>query len=1669
MPSQNPDLIDPYDDEGPEDSGQPEDGAADGIAIVGLAGRFPQAADVATFWRQQLDGFEAVRTLTPEELSAAGVSTEQQADPAYVPVKGVIEDYADFDADFFGLSPREAEIMDPQHRLFLETCWQAIEDAGYDPARLPGPDGVSASGGRGGIFAGCTLSSYLLSNLLSRPDVIAQVGPVGLRIHNDNDSVSTWVAYKLGLEGPSVTVQTACSTSLTAVHFACQSLLNGECDVALAGGVSLTFPMHAGYPYHEGGIQSQDGRCRPFDARASGTVGGTGAGAVVLKRLDDALADGDTIRAVVRASAISNDGARRAGFTAPGVEGQARAIAEALTLADVDPGTVAYVETHGSATKLGDPIEFRALVQAFQGVARQLGTPVPVSSCALGSAKANVGHLDAAAGITGFIRAASAVESGRIPPCLHFETANPAIELDGSPFYVPTAARAWPERQEDGQPAPRRAGVSSFGLGGTNVHAVLEQAPPPEPLDGDGEDDGDARPWQLLLLSARSDAAADAAAERLAAHLEEGKADATSADLADTAYTLHAGRRPFRRRRAVVVRAAADAVEVLRGTPAHRLLRGALPKEQDNPPGVAFLFPGLGEHHAGMARELYRHEPAFRAALDACAEHLRRRGPEEGGLDVDLLELLFPRELFPHGSDAATASESEPPAVPGAGLRQLLQGEDEEKTPAQARLDRTRYAHPATFAVEFALAQTLISWGLRPKALCGYSLGEYVAACVAGVFTLGDALDLVVDRARWVDELPEGALLAVPLSEDDVRSHFEALSPEIASELAIAAANGASLTVVGGSPDAVDRLTDGLDAAGIACRRIPTVHAFHTPRLEPLRSRLAERVASVPRQAPKIPFLSNLSGTWILDDEAQSPDYWADHLVRPVRFTDALDTLVRDPDLALVEVGPGQALATLARQHPSRVARADGSAQTVVTTLGDRREPTSELARLLTAVGRLWLAGVELPEAAFYAGQARRRVPLPTYPFERKPYFVEPGTGTGTALEAAPSAKPADLADWAWRWTWQRDDPTAESPQQLPDDRQGEPCLLFAPASGPGSELAVALQERLESAGAAVTLVSDTDLRAGDRPGYSRLLASLTERDALPHQIVWLRPLDLDVALDEAQDRAFYGLLFLAQALGEQMLHHDVRITVVTDRLHDVTGDEDATDLPLAALALGPVQVLPQEYPRLQCSQVDLDLRHEPARLAEQLAQQLLNPDTPRSPEPAVAYRGSRHGHRWLRRLDTRPLPPAETPSTRLRAGGTYLITGALDTVAGLANPASELALSVAEHLSAAVSALGEPPCLLLQGPAHLAPIESWPERTRQRVQALETRARVEILRLDLGASNRGGPDADAWREALAAQPVLHGIVHAAAVAGAGVVQLKTRSQAEPVLAPKVAGTLALLDAARAADRFDALDFVVYSSSVLALIGGAGQVDFAAANNFLDALARHGAGLGTEDSGSGCWIGALAWDTFAWERPDPLLPEPLRSQLEDLATRFGIGASEAVELFQRSLAGRGAHTLLSPRPLPALFAQYEAQKSGASQVGTAGTGGEGASAGAPGASHARPDLDTEYRAPSSETEDTLAGLWQNAFGIDRVGVDDNFFELEGTSLIALQVATHLRAALKVDLPVAALFESPTIAELASRIDRLRQEEAELAEADALLAEIEGLSDEEAAALLAEEA
>jgi acyl transferase domain-containing protein/acyl carrier protein len=1549
--------------------------ATEGVAILSLTGRFPGASDVERFWLNLRDGVESISFFSDEELKAAGVAPALLSNPAYVKAGAILEGVELFDASFFGLTPREAELTDPQHRLFMECAWEALELAGYNPESFEGLIG---------LYAGMGSNSYLLNNVLSHGDIIKAAGALQVSLANDKDHLATRVSYKLNLKGPSFTVQSACSTSLVAVHLACQSLLHYQCDLALAGGSSVGVPQRRGYLHQEGSILSPDGHCRAFDARAQGVVGGSGVGVVVLKRLEDALADGDHIHAVIRGSAINNDGSAKVGYTAPSVDGQAEVIVTAQAVAGVAASTISYVEAHGTGTPLGDRVEMAALTQAFRASADGRGF------CAIGSVKTNIGHLDAAAGVAGLIKTVMALKHRQLPPSLNFEQQNPEIDFAGSPFYVNSQLSEWEAR--DGE--PRRAGVSSFGIGGTNAHVVLEEAPPAAHV---ADDD---RPWQLLTLSAKTETALAASAKNLAEHLGQHP----KLNLADAAHTLRVGRKAFGHRLVTVCRDSADAAGALDGLDPKRVFKGV---PEDRQPRVAFMLSGQGAQYVQMGRELYEAEPTFARCIDECAELLK---PEIG---CDLRHLLYPAP--------------------------------EQSEEAGRQLDQTRLTQPALFVVEYALAKLWMDWGVRPHSMIGHSIGEYAAACLAGVFTLEEALKLVAARGRLLQGLPGGAMLAVIMPESELRA---LLGPE----LSIAAVNAPAECVASGPHFAVNELERRLNERGVSSRRLRVSHAFHSEMVVPALAPFKAELEKIRLREPQIPFVSNVTGKWITAREATDTGYWVGQLRHTVRFAEGVEELLRRGNQVLLEVGPGQTLSSLVKRLPGVVAE-----QAVLSSLPHRVARHSELAHVLGSLGQLWLAGAQIDWASFQTGRRARRVPLPAYPFERQPYWLAP-TGRAFGEDAvAEKEKNPKVADWFFIPSWKRSVTPRLSAQKALKSREAN-WLIFANGASLGSRIEKRLVEHGQHvvtvrAGAEFARLGEHEYAIDPtrRQDYESLLRELREQGRTPELIAHLWGADAGVVepvsaenVARAQELGFYSLLFLAQSVGSQNLKEPIHLGVVTCNVQEVTGEE--TLCPAKATVLGPCKVMTQEYQNISCQSIDVMMPEPGTRQEAELADLLIAEMVAGLPGRVVAYRGH---HRWTQDFEAARLErEAEEDEKLLRRGGLYLITGGL----------SAIGLALAEHLAAAYGAK-----------LILADREKFPERhewtqwlaEHDEQDGVSSRLRKLLALEETGAEvlvfNAGADEQEKMRAAVEESSArfgrVNGVIHTEEQLGSGVIQLKTPDAAARVLAPKIDGVLAL----EAVFKDTPPDFVVLFSSVISHIGGVGQADYCGANAFLAAFAHH------KTASSGVRAVTIDWDIWQWDdRQEALMPNipEIQGQLRLLREKFGIGLGEAVEVFERALTSPLPEVLVSTRNFKTIFEQQNAFTAAGVLEQMERLRQSNA---------ARPRLDTgaDYVAPRDEIEQRVAEIWQKLFGIEQVGVEDNFFDLGGHSLLAIQLISQLHEAFDVELPINSLFEAQTVAGVAALIVE-SQIEREFGDINQLLESIESLSEEEVKERITEE-
>ncbi|MFE6038317.1 SDR family NAD(P)-dependent oxidoreductase [Streptomyces sp. NPDC056452] len=1554
------------------------------IAVIGMACRFPGADTPDAYWDLLAQGRSAAADQVPDGrfdltpyVDRHGVYTQRGA---------FLDDIAGWDADFFGVSPREAVRMDPQQRLLMELLWETLESAGLDASAV--------AGSRTGVLVGFS-DSLQYGRLQGDRQGAGVVTDPFLGQGSAASVVAGRLAYHFDLHGPTVTLDTACSSSLVAVHLAAAALRRGECDVALAGGGSLVIHPDVYATGCATSMLSPQGMCRTFDANADGYLLGEGGGMVALTRLSDARRAGHRVRAVLTGSAVNQDG-RSNGLTAPSRSAQVEVIRRALDAARVAPDDVDYVEAHGSGTALGDAIELGALDDVF-------GRRSPARPLHIGAVKTNIGHTQAAAGMAGLIKTVLVLEKGTVPPNLNVTEPSTAVPPSGALRPADGLLRL----PETGRSLV--AGVSSFGWSGTNAHVVLAAAPSGTDGPAPGPAAGSRR-YRVLPLSAHAPAAADEAARRLGAHL----AAAPGTPLSSVARTLQTGRKTFEHRRVAVAASTAAAAASLSGEKGSAPLLGRTDTTRGR--RAAFLLAGVGEQYPGMVGELHRREPVFREHLDACLDRLSRLMPH-----VDHADLLVG------------------PRIGGGGDLAALLGRATTVDPREKEMQRTEVVQPLMFAVDYAVARTLMAWGVTPSSMLGFSLGEYVAACLAGVFSLDDALALVVRRAQLIATVAPGAMAAVPLSPKALGDRFDLDRRGV--DIAVAA--GPESVVVAGAESAVRELVEELRAAGTPCRPLATTHAFHSRMLAPLSGQLTAWVTeNITLHPPVLPYLSNVTGRPVDGTLVCDPAYWARHMCETVRFAECADTLLADPGLALVEIGPGPSLGAMVRGLgcPPEIW------PLITATLPAATDPRPADETLADCLARLWLTGVTIDWPAHHGGDPAAAagttppVPLPAYPFQRRRYWIEDGAGGTTGTTESPDTvplRPASLEDitriprlpeeeWLSLPVWRQTVPPA------PDARQPGHWLVLS-KEGAADEILAGLLTAGGASGARVSVVrpgtafrqtpGGYTVRPGSAEDMVALLTAL-RADGLPLE----RAVHLWTLTDRAEDgtavpahggsreedhdtvlaHGLHTVLALARAAGELALDSwslDL-VTAGTQRVLDEAGLR-----PAAATLLGPLLVVPQEYPGVRTRLVDV----RPGTAAAQVVAELRGPRT-------AAVVALHSGRRWVSGYGTVPPAPLDTARGVLRERGVYLVTGGLGGIG----------LGMAEHLARDCRAR-----LVLLGRNGLPPRERWAavasgeeesdpvvrERVTRVTELLALGAEVEIVVGDVADPDAVRRAVDVARTEFGA---LHGVLHAAGVAGTGLMQFKERDDIERVLAPKLAGTRAIAAALQIGEPDEQpLDFLVLFSSITSATGGGpGQVAYCAANAYLDAYAQRCAAPGRR-------VLSVNWGEWTWNAWDEGLESYDRSLEAFFRTHraeVGIGFAEGWRSLLRSLATGEPQVLVSTQDLPTMvrFSDWYTVDALTAPLGE-GTG--------QGARYPRPELMTPYQEPSGPTETRIAEVWCDALGLERVGVDDNFFELGGNSLLGIRILATLRETLGgVELPPHILFEAPNIAALARTVD-----------------------------------
>lgn len=1458
------------------------------VAVVGMACRFPGAKNIHHFWDNLANGRESITFFSKEELLEAGVEKEALDHEQYVRAKGAVDQHDHFDADFFGYSQREAEVMDPQIRMFHEVAWESLEDAGYNPETYQEPIGLFGA-------ASANLYWQAASMLMRTNDSSEQFAAVQL---TDKDFMNTKVSYKLNLKGPSVAVDTACSSSLTAIHMAARALITGECKMALAGGVTITTPHKKGYMYQEGMIMSPDGHCRAFDEQAEGTVGGEGCGVVVLKSLKQALKDKDHIYGVIKGSAYNNDGGRKVGYTAPSIEGQSEVIKKALNISRVEAESISYIEAHGTGTTLGDPVEIESLKKAFQTDKKQF--------CAIGSVKTNIGHLDSAAGVAGFIKTTLSLYHQMLPPSLHYKKPNPKIDFESSPFYVNTTPVPWTKIEQ-----PLRAGVSSFGVGGTNVHLIMEEAPAADKPSLE-------RDHELMVISARSKQAVQKSAEQMTSYLKEQK----RVTLSDAAFTLQEGRKHFPYRQAFLA------------GPDRTFQSAGQPQKAFQQPAVVWMFSGQGAQYVNMGKDLYEKDPEFKQTLQKCfAIILSLSG-------VEIENVLYPTT-------------------------------EEEFIKAEQLMQQTSYTQIILFSFEYALASKLMGLGIHPHYFIGHSIGEITAACVAGIIHLEDAIRIVLKRGSLMQKMNRGEMAGVSLPAEEIEH-------DLPEGVELSAVNSSQLSVVSGPSERLQIYLEQAEKRGASVQTLKTSHAFHTSMMAEASEQFKNVLSEITYQQGEVPILSNVTGNWLTNEQASSPDYWASHIRQPVLFSQGLETLLGLGEVVFIEVGPGHTLTQFVRRHDDY----DVNKAAAVSLVRHPKEQAADDEYMKKAIGKLWTFGVEPNWSAVRKEKTPYRVSLPTYPFEHQIFPSPQFKADQLMSNLAPSEKgeklSADFQDWFYIPVWERSAPVLKE-----QHHQGKRILVFEKSGHIGAYLKERHAEVVSVCQSDHTIKENDQVMKADVHMLSHLewvMAELQQSGFIPEEIIWMHD---ELTEDTGDQPNYLSVLDLVRLISQ---HHNttIRLHLVTNQAHDVIGMEKVN--PLQATCTGLALTIPQEYQHIACQHIDLCQETKadwPLFLSYEVAMH--------DQEAVVAYRGN---SRWVRKASSTPVSKEESSTQPFRTHGVYLLTG------GMGGIGFTLAQLLAETYQAKLVFLSR---------SQIRERSAWGELRDADGKEAETVKKLMVLE-ELGADvqtvHGDVSDKDAVQKAIQLAHTsfgdLHGVIHAAGEADGKIIQARTADDEIRMCQAKINGTYVLDEAL----KDETLDFFLLCSSLVSFLGAAGQVAYAASNAFMDSFAH-------AKRQEGKPVISLNWDR--WEKVGMAHDSALAAKVNDMMTleeQAGILPEEGIKVFQEVLRLDYPQILVSVRDMGERIKhrltpmqQEEEPSQQISQV-----------------------IDDRLEASLC---DVLSSFFPH-----EPDVNENFFEMGATSLDLLQMSGHIKSIYGIEVPVVMMYSHPTIASLAAELKKI---------------------------------
>jgi acyl transferase domain-containing protein/acyl carrier protein len=1485
------------------------------IAITGISGRFPGSNNYRQFWKNLQDGKELIRTFTDEELRQEGVPEAELQDKRYVKSVGVVDNKDLFDPGFFGYNAEEASLMDPQIRLFHEHCWEALEDAGY--SSLTDKHKI-------GLYAGASLNDNWRIYAQGR-SATSSLQPFYSNMITAHRFISTLISYKLNLRGPSIFIDTACSTSLVAVHLACRGLWTKDCTIALAGGISLKTLKGKGYLYEEGMVSSVDGHCRAFDARAGGTASGEGSGVVVLKRLSEAVKDRDHIYAVIRSIAVNNDGNLKVGYTAPSVKGQADCIRAAHKLAGLDLRSITYIEAHGTATKLGDPVEIRALNEAF-------GVGGGDKYCALGSVKSNMGHLDAAAGVAGLIKVALSLKHRQIPASLNFTEPNPDIDFDGGPFYVNTELKEWDRKGN----YPLRAGLSSLGIGGTNAHVILEEAP-------EAEEGEPGRTYKLLTVSAKT----EGSISRYLGNLGNFLAEEPGINLADLSYTLQACRRHFVYRKAIVYKDRDDLVRSLNaGSADQQVIKS---KESRNQ--AVFLFSGAGSQYSDMGKDLYDNENVFRAEMEK-----------------------------------------------GFGLLKTLTGDDYKEIfyperPGDNRINNMLHAQPAIFLFEYSLARLMMSYGIIPEYMIGHSVGEYVAACLNGVFSYEDALKLVVKRGELMNRLAHGAMLSVALEEEKAREYIN-------DEISLAAVNGPGQVVFSGNLESISVLTDNFGSKDIPCTRLHATHAGHSYMMDEILEPYRMELEKISMNAPRIPFLSCLTGDFITSEECKSAAYWVRHMRETVRFSDGITTIcARGKDLVFVEIGAGNALTTLLRQRNTKEI-----SFTAMNMVRHPKESENDMEYLTGRLGQLWAQGISPDWDLYHKDEKRRKVSLPVYSFEPETYPAEVDPFEDGTIHGAHLTKPGKkqgLEDRIYYPSWKRSVPYSSG---AVTHRKGYLFFSFdkkfslsvkADLTRNGDEFIEVFM------GKEFTILSDDQYSVNPaRPGdFDQLVSSLQNDKIVITHIIYswgmaAGSFTLELTADnKGINTVYFSVVSLLKALLRINNLKEKRFAILTDSLHKVLGTEKVRYT--QSLLLGLVKVIPQEF-SVPCCNIDLDMRENTEDFVRSLVEEI-NSNNGRQ-DRIVALR---HGQRWIQDYEKhgRPIHPGQS---LIKEGGVYLITG------GLGNVGFSLSKYLIQNYDVKI---------VLAGRKELGEHNEGSGVSSDRLRHLKRIGKdVRYFKVDVSDGEGLKRMVEDVENGVG---TIQGVIHTAGITDDNYFELiedMTPEKALAMFGPKVKGVENIYGLFRNRKP----DFVWITSSLASTLGGLSYCSYSSANSFMEHF-----------------ISSLSNDCRNWKCVclEGLSFSDGEVEAAGIPDQADQKAKEMYELFEWSLsAGNNPVILQATVDLPARIEKsYDLKTELRHDRNFSGNGF---------ARLGRPELNTNYTEPGTATERRLKDIFETFLGIEGIGVEDHFFDLGGDSLKGMVLLKRINMEFSINLPLRELLTNTTIRLMAAKIDENLWLEAE---------------------------